>query len=488
MKPKALTNIGLASSLLILVAGQSASAVPANLHEGFFLDSGENSGLWPTAWAGRNNFQLFSYSGGVSIYSAVSESSRGAWDGGVTLFGKPISFVLGAESETDTGTFDVWRYNPYFAGSGYSPVFRIDTAANTAAFNSVNVSVTGGSLSVTGGLNLTGTSGNGISVNGSSIFTIDSTGAVNFAAGKPVSITSTNVSGSSAAGALIVSGGIGAAKDSHVNGLRIGRGAGDLLWNTAVGGNALVINTTGNLVTAFGYNALAANTTANFNAGFGGFALAANTTGVNNTALGAATLQYLNGGTGNTAVGVKALNQGVTASYNTAMGTMSMFKTTGIANSALGSGALSENTSGSYNSVHGASSMVGNTVGSYNVALGLLSGDANTSGNGNVFLGANSGRYQGATGTTPLQTANNSIYIGYQSRGYSNSDSNSIVIGPNATGEGPNTTVIGNGDTTKTRLRGETNADSLKVAGKTTLEGKVVIAAPQGDISMGEYQ
>lgn len=71
---------------------------------------------------------------------------------------------------------------------------------------------------------------------------------------------------------------------------------------------------------------------------------------------------------------------------------------------------------------------------------------------------------------------------------------NTIVIGYGATSAGINTTVIGNTETIVTRLHGATNLDSLEVAGATTLsgptllEGQVVIAAPQGDISMGIYE
>jgi hypothetical protein len=48
--------------------------------------------------------------------------------------------------------------------------------------------------------------------------------------------------------------------------------------------------------------------------------------------------------------------------------------------------------------------------------------------------------------------------------------------------------VIGNANTIKTRLYGETVTDQLKVNGSTVLEGQVIISAPQGDISMGAYQ
>ncbi len=77
-----------------------------------------------------------------------------------------------------------------------------------------------------------------------------------------------------------------------------------------------------------------------------------------------------------------------------------------------------------------------------------------------------------------------------------NNDDNSIVIGADATGQGANTTVIGNIATAKTVLYGATtltpttnsSGDALVVNGDTVLNGKVTVATPQGDISMGNYQ
>ena len=65
---------------------------------------------------------------------------------------------------------------------------------------------------------------------------------------------------------------------------------------------------------------------------------------------------------------------------------------------------------------------------------------------------------------------------------------NAIAIGHGATPVGNNTTVIGNTGTISTRLHGAANLDSLNVTGATTLQGQVIIAQPQGDISMGAYQ
>lgn len=490
MKPNDRKNLASTTILLVMTAFQStAIAAPTALYEGFKLESNFNSGLNP--WldpGGRWNYELFNYSGGIVISSGLAESAHGKTDGGLTVFGKPVSFVLGTNDGTG-GTFAVWDETDYYNGSTYYfPAFKIDTTANTAVFNGVNVSVTNGSLSVAGNLNLTGTTGTGISLNGTSVFSLDSAGKVNYASTRPVAIASTTAANSTATtGALTVAGGIGVAKDSFINGLRIGRGAGDLNTNAIFGSNNLTGANTGGGMVAFGINALAANTSGYSNTALGAYTLTANTTGLHNTAVGASALYTMNAGSYNTAVGVNALSDGVGIHYNTAVGTNSLRKNTSNNNAAFGNGSLLENTTGTNNAGLGTNALWGNVNGWNNVGVGTSAGYNSSSGSGNVFLGFSAGRYLGS-GTTSLTTTSNSIYIGYDVRGYSNLDTNSIVIGASAVGEGANTTVIGNTSTLKTRLHGETNVKSLKVAEKTTLEGQVIIAVPQGDILMGDYQ
>lgn len=252
-----------------------------------------------------------------------------------------------------------------------------------------------------------------------------------------LTIASITASSSSTTGALTVAGGLGAGKDSYINGVRIGRGNGNFSSNTASGWNVLGNNTTGLQNTAVGAAALSSNTEGEMNTANGSYSLTLNTTGVNNTAIGHSAMRS---------------------------------NTTGEANVALGSSAARLNTTGIDNSVLGVAALYNNTVG-----------------NSNVAIGRNAGRTW-SNGTTFLTHPENSIYIGAFSRGKNNDDVNSIVIGTNAVSEGANTTVIGNADTTKTHLFGETNADALKVTGDTVLNGKVTVATPQGDISMGNYQ
>ena len=115
----------------------------------------------------------------------------------------------------------------------------------------------------------------------------------------------------------------------------------------------------------------------------------------------------------------------------------------------------------------------------------------NTLGDLNVAIGNDAAVLQ--NNGAALSKTIGSIYIGANSRGYSDADYNSIVIGAGAWGEGADTTVIGNGATKSTHLYGKTISDSLQVNGNTVLSntvlsGTVVLAQPQGDISMGIYQ
>ncbi len=221
--------------------------------------------------------------------------------------------------------------------------------------------------------------------------------------GGVVSLPSTTLSTSSTTGALTVAGGIGVVRDSWVNGIRVGRGAGNVASNTSLGAGTLNSNLTGGTAnTAFGFDALFGNITGSGNTATGHLSLRSNAYGWYNTALGSQSLRYQLNGSRNVAVGFDAA-------------------------SLVESGAI-------------------------------------------------------------LSNASDSIFIGARTRAKTDSAQNSIVIGYNAIGDGSNTTVIGNNATLSTRLEGETQVEALNVAGDTVLEGSVILAAPQGDISMGIYQ
>jgi hypothetical protein len=221
-------------------------------------------------------------------------------------------------------------------------------------------------------------------------------------------ITGTNAtaSTSSTTGAVILSGGVGIAKDSHINSQRIGVGLLANTTNLAVGANALAATITG------GIN----NTAIGSGCGSG------ITSGSQNTFLGYAVGTLVTTGAGNCSIGYASLNQNTVGNYNTAMGYGALEDTTGSNNTAVGIAALG------------------------NITTGAL----------NTAIGREAGCFQ-ADGTTALTTANNSVYLGRDTRG-TQSDSNSVVIGYQAIGLGANTTVIGTSSTTSAKVWGAVTA------------------------------
>ena len=156
--------------------------------------------------------------------------------------------------------------------------------------------------------------------------------------------------------------------DINVNGLTIGRGAGNDAQNTAIGGGAL---------------------------GSG--------TGVRNTAIGLSALASYSGTSfdNNTAIG-----------YNNSRGV-----TVGQQNTSIGAEAMMSLTTGSSNTAIGAQSLI-SVTGNNNTALGYAAGQIIISGNSNTFIGqgsnGNSATMSNATaiGSGAIVTANNTIQLG----------------------------------------------------------------------------
>jgi hypothetical protein len=162
-----------------------------------------------------------------------------------------------------------------------------------------------------------------------------------------------------------------------IQGLTVGKGAGAIAYNTALGLNTLSSNTTGGDITAIGGQALKSNTTGVINSALGVNALYTNTTGNSDTALGHSALFLNTTGSNNTAVGTQSLYSNTTASNNTAVGYQALYSSaTSTGNTAFGYRALySHNGAG----------------GSYlNCAIGNAAGAAITGGYVNCILGADS--------------------------------------------------------------------------------------------------
>ena len=288
------------------------------------------------------------------------------------------------------------------------------------------------------------------------------------------------------------------ANDASINGLTVGKGAGAVASNTAVGVGALVSNTTGSTNTALGYAAGYSNTGSGITAvgyragyysttggnstylgceaGFGTagggdtdysvavgyralYTVGANTDNI--TAIGSESLYSTTTGGANTAVGRQSLYSNTTASYNTALGYQAGYSntvgtqcvyigraagytsTTGTLNTAIGDTSLYSNTSGFGNFAGGVSALYANTTGQSNVAIGNYDGTTSPALRFNT-----TGSYNIAIGTGALQantTASSNIAVGYQAGNSNTTGATNTFIGGSAgyTSTGGSNTFIG---------------------------------------------
>ena len=135
-----------------------------------------------------------------------------------------------------------------------------------------------------------------------------------------------------------------------IQGLTVGKGAGAVSSNTAVGASALAANTTGSSNSAFGNSALKSVIGGSDNTAVGINSQRDNTTGNNNTSVGSASLIQNTTGASNTAIGQTALFSNTTASNNTAVGYQAGYAvTTGATNCFIGYGTATAATTGSRN-------------------------------------------------------------------------------------------------------------------------------------------
>lgn len=120
------------------------------------------------------------------------------------------------------------------------------------------------------------------------------------------------------------------------------------------------------------------------------------------------------------------------------------------------------------------------TTGNGNVALGTTALFTNTQGTSNTAIGDTTLTYLGSTSTGNVAlgsfagtllvdgnqhtSADSSIFIGEAVKSKANGQSNEIIIGGFAEGEGSNTTVIGNSNTTDTYLKGTLHVSTAILA------------------------
>jgi hypothetical protein len=206
-----------------------------------------------------------------------------------------------------------------------------------------------------------------------------------------------------------------------VNGISVGRGAGAVSTNTAVGASALAANTTGAQNTAVGKSAGIAITTGARNTAVGYLALQATTTSVGNSAFANGALYSNTTGELNTALGDQALFSNTTANNNTAVGYQAGYSnTTGVNLAAFGNKAGTVST-GNNNTYIGAEAGLTATSGTFNTFVGYGAGYLVTTGGKNSIIGA----YSGNQGGLDIRTASNYIVL-------SDGDGNPVLYSNNS--------------------------------------------------------
>jgi len=352
-----------------------------------------------TVWNGQTNWlQIGVESNGISSFTSLSPRQQ------LT----PVPYAIFAESSSNlSGTVSAseltsigntnggYLYNFFVGPSGNSTMSGSGNTANGAYSLIYNTS---GSDNTANGVNalFSNTSGSENTANGAVALFSNTSGSANTVNGVFALYSNTN-------GSYNVADGLQALY-SNTSGQN----------NVAEGYFALGDSTNDNDLVAIGYEALQNdNAYPNVftfsgngeNTAVGFQALQLDTSGVGNTAVGFQSLQLTTIGKGNTAIGDSTLYSNTNGSFNTANGYFALIDNkSGSYNTAIGDAALENNISGSLNTAIGNVALWSNMSGSSNTAVGFDALQLNTSGSVNIALGYTAGQN--------LQSGNNNIYIG----------------------------------------------------------------------------
>ena len=352
---------------------------------------GTNGQVLTTNGSGTLAWASASSSSGVPYTGASQAVNLGNYD--LTVNGLTIGTgkVSGAGTlNTIVGEYALNRTTSTFRGTDNTAIGHKSMGNETASATSAgtkNTAVGSWTLQTNSGQensavgvgamqqNSSGSQNTGI---GNMALNINSTGSNNTAIGYAADVLTNNLSNATAIGngAKVAASNtiqlgntdvtnVNTSGSLTANGVKIGRGAGNVSTNTAAGSNAL----------------------------------SSNTSGVNNTA-----------------VGTGALQTNATGGFNTSVGSDALKMNTGSYNIAVGSNALKNNTSGDFNTAMGFGSNASHTSGSNNASFGTSALASNT-GSGNTAIGANADVYAGisnasAVGFQAIATASNTIQLG----------------------------------------------------------------------------
>ncbi len=483
--------------VLAILANRAYSQPAQNFPIGITLGNPVNTYInnWD-AGGGRRTTEFTTIAGGLVLYSEPPETSPGLLDGGITLYGNPISIIPHSSPDYNSGTFDIWKVSQYGISGGL-PAFRVDTSTNIASFNSVAVTIANGSLTIAGSPVLTTATAPGIlAANG---FVTTSNFNTSLANALPPTSAAWN-------SAYVARGNVG----SGVGLLALGSGQATSFGSVALSNGSIASGP----FSIAGGNGAAATSARALSVGY--FSKAVSTDSI---ALGTSAEAGLLGTVSSysTAIGksTKAYSE-----YSTALGPYS--EATAKLALAIGGGKAGGpySIAGNFGSTMGAMSL---SVGGYSVKSGIVTGPGPnvTVGNGSVAIGGvknvASGDYSYGFGLFNSPNAAASISLGSAAIGGGTTNTwidtdplfelgntlidISIPLEPTI-GRTNAITTLKNGQTTLTNREWKANSgtplgnppsttdsggNALVVDGHTVLNGKVIISVPQGDISMGIY-
>jgi hypothetical protein len=352
--------------------------------------------------AGAGSFTTLTASGNTTFTNAPILSSLTA--------SKPV-FTSASKALTSSGVvpIDQGGTGANLTDPNADRILFWDDSAGAFTFleAGTGLSISGTTLSTTGGASISaGDSNVTVSDTGSNgIVTVQTDGTERMridSSGNLLVGTTSAVTGSK----LVV-----ASADATIYGLTVGRGAGAVSTNTAVGASALAANTTGSQNTAFGYQASNASN-ANSITAIGAQA-GASCTGDSWTAVGSQAMQNATTGSENQAFGNRALRNVTSGAYNTAVGSNALqSNTTASGSTAVGYQAGYTNQTGAYNTFIGyqagyTSNFNGNAN---NVCVGAQAGYSLTTGIRNTFIGGSNGS-SGSSGYA-ITTGSSNVILG----------------------------------------------------------------------------
>ena len=226
------------------------------------------------------------------------------------------------------------------------------------------------------------------------------------------------------------------------------------LYNTALGYKTISLGTyAGYGNTAIGYLALL-NNQSDYNTAIGADAMKLNTIGVYNVAIGSSSLGQNSTGSQNVGIGNGALfgSNGTSGEQNVAIGMNSGNRNRGLHNVAVGFESFVENTTGNDNVAIGYQALSRSTTPSSNTGVGAQSMRFTTSGQQNVAVGWRT-LYSNTTGS-------NNTAIGYNANATSASAFGNIILGAFASTTLNNQFVVGSSSVNAGAVITQTNTSS----------------------------